>query len=161
MVESSTILWALIVTLMVSMFVSRAALHMMHKCLEKHGDIGPKFYRHWGHARRASHMVVASVFLLFIYSVLGEAGGATIPLNGVYAVNMTLGVLYWQALGRVEDAVRQAEDGGTHLASVLHKVRYAEDFICSALMFNTAVAGAVGLSLVDWSAVKDKLIRSE
>lgn len=170
MVQSSTILWSLIITALVSMVVTRCCLHNMRRALQRlaaSDNVDVKaaelacFMRHWGHARRASHFVVAAFFLLFVYSIIGEENGYTIPLNGVYTIDMTLALLYWQALARVREAIHSAEHGGVYLDYILHRVAGAEDFVCSALMFNAAVAGAVGLSLVDWSAVKGALVKGQ
>jgi hypothetical protein len=117
------------------------------------------FLSHWGHARRASHFAVAAFFLLFVYSIVGHEDGHTIPLNGVYTADVVLALLYWQSLARVREAVHSAENGGVFLDFILHRISAAEDFIGSALVFNAGVAGAIGLSMVDWSAVKKMLVK--
>jgi hypothetical protein len=166
MIQTSTILWALIITGLVSWIVSRMCLHKMCKALERMtntDDAAIKvverecFFRHWGHVKRSSAFVVASFFLLFIYSVIGSTEGYTIALNGVYAVDMTLALLYAQSVQRVQEAINSAEEGGVYLDYLLHKIRCAEDFVCSAVLFNLGVATAIGLSLVDWQGLKDKL----
>jgi hypothetical protein len=170
MIQTSTILWSLITIALVSMIVSRVCLHKMRQALERLSNTDNEalkivelqcFFRHWRHTRRASHFIVASFFLLFIYSVIGSRNGYAIPLNGVYAVDMTLALLYWQALCRVGHAIDSAGEDGVFLDYMLHRISCAEDFVCSALVFNVAVGASIGLSLVDWSSVKDKLIRSE
>ena len=168
MVNSSVVLWSLIVTALVSMVISRWCLDRMRHALKRlaasndsvtKADELECFLTHWGHAMRASHVVVAAFFLLFIYSIVGSPDGHTIPLNGVYVIDMTLTLLYWQSLVRVREAVMSAEHGGVYLDFILHRISGAEDFIGSALMFNAGVAVAVGLSMVDWRKAKRQLVK--
>ena len=169
MVRPSTVLWSLIITAVLTVLISRWSLHKMRWSLERMADADAtsesrayhlkRFMRHWGHARRSSHIAVAAFFLLFIYSIVGTDDGHEIALNGVYTINMTLALLYWQSLTRVREAVMSAENGGVFLDYILHRISAAEDLVGSALVFNGAVGAAIGVSLVDWKKVQAQLVK--